>query len=59
MDIHSQDLACNVGGETGTAIVAEAPAGSQIKFQWNQVCTTVVYPLINADLSSMNEVARR
>lgn len=32
LDIHDASLACNVGGEQGAGLVAEAEAGSQVKF---------------------------
>ncbi|TDL26170.1 hypothetical protein BD410DRAFT_784224 [Rickenella mellea] len=34
LDIQDPNLACNTGGETGTALVADAPAGSTISMQW-------------------------
>ncbi|KAL5528305.1 hypothetical protein ACEPAF_7441 [Sanghuangporus sanghuang] len=36
-DDQDQDLACNVGGESGAALVASAPAGSVVKFEWTNV----------------------
>ncbi|KAL5507153.1 hypothetical protein ACEPAH_6609 [Sanghuangporus vaninii] len=36
-DDRDQDLACNVGGESGAALVASTPAGSVVKFEWTNV----------------------
>jgi hypothetical protein len=34
-DVHSGDLTCNAGGETGTSVVAQADPGSNIVFSWS------------------------
>lgn len=33
------DLACGIGGKDGTPLIADAPAGSQVSFQWEYVST--------------------
>ena len=40
-----QDLACNVGGESGAALVASAAAGGVVKFEWTNVkpVTSLLY----------------
>ncbi|KAI0063685.1 hypothetical protein BV25DRAFT_405449 [Artomyces pyxidatus] len=33
-DVSGPDIACNTGGETGTSVLADTPAGSGVTFQW-------------------------
>lgn len=39
-DIHAASLACNVGGDKPAALVADAPAGSKVTFNWQNVCAS-------------------
>ncbi|EJD03131.1 uncharacterized protein FOMMEDRAFT_187135 [Fomitiporia mediterranea MF3/22] len=44
-DDQDQDLACNKGGESGAALVAQASAGSVVKFEWTNWPTDHLGPV--------------
>ena len=37
VSIPDPDIACHHGGNNGTTVIANAPAGSQVIFQWAYV----------------------
>ncbi|KAJ3480341.1 hypothetical protein NLI96_g8421 [Meripilus lineatus] len=60
LDIHDPNLACNVGGNKGTKVIAKAAAGSKVTFKWEQWPTEHYGPVsvymtsCNGDCSKFN-----